>query len=121
MIKSIFWKLVLLILPLVLITDLAVLFGSYLITYNATMNKCREDVREAALIAADYFETADVSINDDLLDRAARFDSLCDIMGMAYIYTEALDPDKGCSLHSHIGVFQKNIIEDKVYSICSYK
>ena len=34
-----------LILPLVLITDLAVLLGSYIITYNATMNKCREDVK----------------------------------------------------------------------------
>ena len=116
MIKSIFWKLVLLILPLVLITDLAVLFGSYLITYNATMNKCREDVREAALIAADYFETADVSINDDLLDRAARFDSLCDIMGMAYIYTEALDPDKGCKTYLSIG-YGKGALEEARESV----
>ena len=116
MIKSIFWKLVLLILPLVLITDLAVLFGSYLITYNATMNKCREDVREAALIAADYFETVDVSINDDLLDRAARFDSLCDIMGMAYIYTEALDPDKGCKTYLSIG-YGKGALEEARESV----
>ena len=116
MIKSIFWKLVLLILPLVLITDLAVLFGSYLITYNATMNKCREDVREAALIAADYFETADVSVNDDLLDRAARFDSLCDIMGMAYIYTEALDPDKGCKTYLSIG-YGKGALEEARESV----
>ena len=101
--KSIFWKLVLLILPLVLITDLVVLFGSYLITYNATMSKCREEVMEAAFIAANEFETADVSIINDLQGKAARFDSLCNIMGMAYIYTEIPDPDKGCKTYLSIG------------------
>lgn len=110
MIKSIFWKLVLLILPLVLIADLAVLLGSYLITYNATMNKCREDVREAALIAADDFETADVSIKKDLQDRTERFDSLCNIMGMAYIYAEIPDPDKGCKTYLAIG-YGKGAVE----------
>ena len=92
-----------LILPLVLITDLAVLLGSYIITYNATMNKCREDVKEAAFIAANYFETADISRNYDLEDSAARFDSICNIMGMAYIYTEIPDLDKGSVTYLSIG------------------
>ena len=101
--NSIFWKLVLLILPLVLVTDLAVLFGSYLITYNAAMNKCRDEVKEAAFIAANDFETADISVNKDLQDRSAKFDSLCNIMGMAYIYTEIPDPDRGCITYLSIG------------------
>lgn len=114
--KSIFWKLVLLILPLVLITDLAVLFGSYVITYNATMNKCQDDVKEAALIAANDFESADISIEKDLQDRAAKFDTLCNVMGMVYIYSEIPDPDKGCKSFLSIG-YGKGAAESAKQSI----
>lgn len=67
------------------------------------MNKCQDDVKEAALIAANEFETADVSNKSDLQNRAERFDNLCYFMGMAYIYTEIPDPDKGCITYLSIG------------------
>ena len=100
---SIFWKLVLIILPLVLVTDLAVLSAAYLITFDNTMARSREDVKQAAVIAAKYFEMVDPYDHQDLKECSESFEELCEIMDMAYVYTEIPDPSKSCKTYLSIG------------------
>lgn len=100
---SIFWKFVLIILPLVLIVDIAVLSAAYVITYQSTMAHCRDDVENAAVIAARYFEMADIDSEAELNIFCESFDELCEVMDMAYVYTEIPDPEKGCKKYLSIG------------------
>lgn len=100
---SIFGKFVLVILPLVLIADMIVLTAAYMITYEFTMAQCRERVKQAAVIAADYFKIADINSEEDLTYFAATYDKLCEIMDMAYIYTETPDPENGRKKYLSIG------------------
>ena len=68
------------------------------------------------MIAANDFESADISIEKDLQDRAAKFDTLCNVMGMVYIYSEIPDPDKGCKSFLSIG-YGKGAAESAKQSI----
>lgn len=100
---SIFWKLVLIMLPLVLVADTIVLTAAYIITYEATMANCRENVNQSAVIAAQNFELADIKSEEDLKMFNDNFDELCEMMGMVYIYSEKPDPEKGCKTYLSIG------------------
>lgn len=100
---SIFWKLVFIILPLVLLADIIVLTVAYFITYEATMANCRENVKQAALIASKYFEMADIWSESDLKLFNESFDELCEVMDMTYIYTEIPSPEKSCKTYLSIG------------------
>ena len=100
---SIFWKLVLIMLPLVLLTDCAILFATYTITYNQTLEHCKDDVRQAALIAAKYFEIYDPYVLEDAEQCSKSFDELCEAMDMAYIYTEIPYPELNHKQYLAIG------------------
>lgn len=100
---SIFWKLFFTLLPLVLLTDTAVLFASYKLTYNRTINHCKDDVRQAALVAAQYFEMYDPYDYEAGEMCGENFDILCDLMDMAYIYTEVPDPENNKKTYVAIG------------------
>lgn len=100
---SIFWKLVLIIFPLILIADTLVLAAAYFLTYELTMVSCRENVEHAALVAASYFEMADINSENDLLLFNESFDDLCKNMDMVYIYAEVPDPEKKTKTFLSIG------------------
>ena len=88
---SIFWKLIILILPLVLATDAVILGAAYKITYDANIEHCRKDVKETSSVAASIFEIYDP---DDLQNTklcCKDFDTLCSLLNMTYIY--AIKPD----------------------------
>ncbi len=108
---SIFWKLVLVILPLVLLADAVILVAAYKITYDSTIDFCREDVYEAAMIAAQEFEMFNPSDIKNAEQCNPYFDSLCETMGMQYIYTETIRPDQNNKVYLSLG-FGKEAPED---------
>ena len=83
------------ILPLVLLADAVVLFAAYNISKNNAIENCKNNVRQAAVIASQYFEFVDPSDLNEAKTCSTIFNQLCDTMDMAYIYTERIYPEQG--------------------------
>lgn len=113
---SIFLKLVTIILPLVLLADAVVLITAYRVTYNTTMKYCQDDVRQAAVIAAKYFEMFNPYILEDTEKCNENFNELCEVMDMTYIYTERLLIEQGNTIYLSIG-FGKDAKESALSSL----
>ena len=79
---SIFWKLVLIVLPLVIIADSLVLAMAYQTTYRRNIDHCKEDVQNASELAAKYFEQRDPYDLEDAAISDNYFSNLCKILDM---------------------------------------
>ena len=88
---SIFWKLMLLCLPIVLLADFIVLASAYKVTYDNTINNAKKDARESVDVAAKQFEMIDPGVKSDLEICNNTFDEMCDILNLTYLY--AIKPD----------------------------
>lgn len=91
------------ILPLVLLADAVVLFAAYNISKNNAIENCKNNVRQAAVIASQYFEFVDPSDLNEAKTCSTIFNQLCDTMDMAYIYTERIYPEQGKKQYLSLG------------------
>ena len=88
---SIFWKLVLIILPIVLLVNITILGVSYKITYDQNIEHCKSEAKEAAQLAAKYFEMYDPYDIEASSRCNDSFTELCGILNISYI--SALRPN----------------------------
>lgn len=89
--KSIFFKIGLFLLPIVLLLDILVLFLSYRITYNNNLNIYEKQIENAAKMAVQYCEAFDLKDDDSFREYNLDYDSICRMFGITYVFV--LDPD----------------------------
>ena len=90
--KSIFWTTTLIVLPLVLLANLAVLFAAHHNMYEVTYNNYIGDIQNAAAVADELIGNLDLNDaeTEDFCNR--ELTKLCSLLDTTYIY--ALDADK---------------------------
>ncbi len=84
--KSIFTRLLLLILPLVLIADGIILAVAYGRTYQSNLKRSREQVERVSRNVAEYFETMDTTGPEKMENTGWFLDFVCELSDMAYVY-----------------------------------
>ena len=89
--KSIFWTTILIILPLIIITDVIVLFGAHSFVSDMIYENYESDIQNAAEVTNVMFEDCDLK-----KERQARIDSeelcdLCTMLELPYIYVLEID------------------------------
>ena len=89
--RSVFFKLALMIIPLVLAYELAQLYISYLSIYNANLDSYTKITQSSAETAADYFVYFDPDNPGDPKVYSEQFDKLCKRWGITYIYAIEVD------------------------------
>ncbi len=101
--RSIFFKIALIVTPIVLALDFFLLLLSYNITYDNTMQSCRSQLRNAANSAVQYTETSDVNDPEVREYLCADFSSLCKLFDISYVYAIDLDVEKNTETFIAIG------------------
>ena len=109
--KSIFTRLLLLILPLVLIADMIILAIAYALTYQSNLEQNRERVELVSREVAQYFESFDPNIPSEFEHTAWYLDSVCALTDMTYIYCVVPDPTDSSIRFLSIG-FGKDAAEE---------
>ena len=89
--KSVFFKLALLIIPIVLAYEIAQLYMSYQSVYNANIEAFTKVARSTAQTAASIFEFYNPAELDDNRIYSKQFDELSRMWGVAYLYV--VEPD----------------------------
>ena len=107
---SVFWRLVLFALPVLLLMDFAVLLVAYHITYNNNLTHFSDDVRQASELAAKFFEIYDPNSDGDMEACSIQFDELCDILDISYIFAVKPDLESDSFTYYSVG-FGKDAIE----------
>ena len=101
--KSIFFKLALLIIPLVLAYEIAQLYMSYRTIYNATLDSCTKITQSTAQTAADNFAFYNADNPDEAKQYSRQFDDLCSLWGVTYVYAVEIDPETQTEKYLAIG------------------
>lgn len=109
--RSIFVKIGLLIIPLILLVDALVLLLSYNITYNNNLKSCERRIRNAAEAAAEYSEELDLSHNDMGTYAGEFYTRLCKTYDITYIFAESIDLENNSETYLAIG-FGENASKD---------
>ena len=102
--KSVFFKLALLILPIVLAYEVAQLYLEYLSIYNATLDSVTKITQSTAQTAASEFMFFDPDNPDDAELFSTQFGDLCERLGVTYLYAEEIDLDAQSEKYLAIGV-----------------
>lgn len=100
---SIFWKIVLILLPVVLLSDIAVLVTSYMLMYENYIKGAENDVKHAADTAADVFSAYDPYNLKDSSNCDDIFTKMCENFSLAYLYAEVPDIENDRSMYVAIG------------------
>ena len=101
--KSIFTRLLLLILPLVLIADIIILVIEYGLTYRSDLRQSWAQVEAVSREVAEYFETSDPDEPEEVETSAWLFDYVCELADMAYVYCIEQGPEKNSIRYLAIG------------------
>ncbi len=107
---SIFWKIVLILLPVVLLSDIAVLVTSYMLMYENYIKGAENDVKHAADTAADVFSVYDPYNLKDSSNCDDIFTKMCENFSLAYLYAEVPDIENDRSMYVAIG-YGKDAVE----------
>ena len=100
---SIFWKIVLILLPVVLLSDIAVLVTSYMLMYENYIKGAENDVKHAADTASDVFSVYDPYNLKDSSNCDDIFTKMCENFSLAYLYAEVPDIENDRSMYVSIG------------------
>lgn len=101
--KSVFFKLALLILPIVLAYEVAQLYLEYLSIYNATLDSVTKITQSTAQTAASEFMFFDPDNPDDAELFSTQFGDLCERLSVTYLYAEEIDLDAQSEKYLAIG------------------
>ena len=107
---SIFWKIVLILLPIVLLSDIAVLVTSYMLMYENYIKGAENDVKHAADTASDVFSVYDPYNLKDSSNCDDIFTKMCENFSLAYLYAEVPDIENDRSMYVAIG-YGKDAVE----------
>ena len=109
--KSIFFKTVLWLTPIVLMLDLLVLFLSYNITYDNNLKLCENQLRNAANLTVQYCESYNLYNNMESKELGKEYNKVCESFDITYVYVVDLDPEKNTETYLAIG-FGKNASQE---------
>lgn len=90
--KSVFFKMALIIIPIVLACDLLQLYTSYQTFYKSNLDSCVRKTQGVTKSAADMFEYFDPDDSSDPGQYSLDFNDLCKRWGVTYIYAIEADP-----------------------------
>ena len=102
-INSIFIKIGLFILPVVLTLDLLVLYLTYNITYNNNLTIYKNQITNDAKMAVQYSEFFDFTESGNEDKYSKEYDSVCKILDTDYIFAEKLDIENDSETYLAIG------------------
>lgn len=89
--------------PIVLLLDFAVLFLSYNITYESTLQSCKNQVRNAAEMALQYLEYTELDKEETVNYLCSDYSVICGLFDLSYVYAEEMDVEKGTETFIAIG------------------
>ncbi len=89
--KSIFRKILFVILPIIIIAEIGTLSLAYFLIYDSNLNYCENNVRIASKMAAESFALFDPNNIEDSKKCDSIFTSICESFNLAYVY--AIKPD----------------------------
>ncbi len=108
--KSVFFKFALIIIPIVLIFEMAEVYFSYRTIYNETLETSKKTVVNIAKEAADEFMYYNPNDSKDRENCSKEFDDLCKTHGVTYIF--AIEPDLDTRDEKYIAIgFGENASE----------
>ena len=110
-INSLFIKITLIMLPLVILLEVVVLTLTYNITYDNNLTNCENRLHEAVKAVVQLCEAYDLEDSSDKLQDEKVFDEMCGMFGVTYIFVESLDTDKATETYKAIG-FGKEASEE---------
>ncbi len=88
--KSVFFKLALFIIPVVLAVEIAQLYTEYRTIYNSNYENCERMIKSAAETTSDIFLYFDLNSKDDAETYSKELDKLCNLWGVTYLF--AVEP-----------------------------
>ena len=101
--KSFFLKICLIMGLIVLMIDCTVLFLSFKITYDHTIEKSKTTLKNAADTAVQYTTDVYLEYLDMRKELSEDYTHLCDVFEITYIYALKLDPEKNAETYLAIG------------------
>lgn len=109
--KSIFLKLALIIIPIVLILELGEIFFSYNTVYDTSLENSRDNIEKIAEISKKEFRYYNPNGKENDEYYCDLFDKYCEMFGLTYIF--ALDPDINTRSETFVAIgFGKNASDD---------
>lgn len=90
---SIFWKMVLLIFPFLMLINATVLIIAFRVAYDEAIEHCEDDVKADSITAALLFSNFDPNDQISMEKCDKQFETLCDANGLTYVYAEKIDLD----------------------------
>lgn len=109
--KSIFLKLTLIIIPIVLVLDFAVLGVAYGIIYDATLDSCDNTIKGVASMITEITTVFDFSDKKDVEYCNENLTSICEAFELTYAYV--LEPDTKTNADKYISIgFGKDASEE---------
>ena len=109
--KSIFFKLALIIIPIVLILEVGEVFLSYCTVYDTTLEKSTDTIEKIAEIAVDNFKYFNPQKSGEGKKYSEVFDSYCEMFDLTYIFAMEIDVEERSEKYLAIG-FGKNASKD---------
>ena len=101
--KSIFIKIGLLMLPIILALEAFVLILTYNITYESNLERCKQNIQNAAVATAKYCEAVDLYDTAVKIQGEGSFDQYCVMFDVTYIYAVKVDPVQNSETYLVIG------------------
>ena len=101
--KSFFVKICLFLALIVMMIDCTMLFLSFKITYDNTIEKARTTIKNAADTAVQYTTSVYLEHEDTRKQLSEDYSYLCDVFEITYIYAIKIDPDKKTETYLAIG------------------
>ena len=109
--KTIFRKILFVILPIIILTEIGTLSLAYFLVYESNLNNCENNVRIAARMAADNFALFDPNNIEDSKKCDSIFTSICESFNLAYVY--AIKPDTSIGSIEYLSIgFGKDATEE---------
>lgn len=101
--RSIFLKLALILMAILLLIEGAMLAGMYLLLSGNILDSCRDTIRRTATMAVHWFEMYDPNDLEDCKLASQAFTELCDDLEVTYIYAIMPDVEKKDEKYLAIG------------------
>lgn len=101
--KSIFRKILFVILPIIIIAEIGTLSLAYFLIYDSNFNYCENNVRIASKMAAENFALFDPNNIEDSKKCDSIFTSICESFNLAYVYAIKPDTSNGSIEYLSIG------------------
>lgn len=92
--RSIFWRIAILMLPVVLLADAGVLFAGYKLTYDASYQSAHEKIRNGSKLLTENMEYFDLTNEEEQISSVEAISNYCNYLGLTYCYVIEVDPDR---------------------------